>query len=129
MSQGSGRVLNKNIKHKCGSIVMLHGKIAVTATTGVVTSIDSTLDLVSVTAGTAGLYTLTLIDKYAELICCNVTVQAASAVDCLPQIRSHDVVSAKTIVIDLLKAATSTEAEANLVLHISIMLRDTSISR
>lgn len=129
MSQGSGRVLNKNIKHKCGSIVMLHGKISITASTGAVTAYDGNLDLASVTAGTAGLYTLTLKDKFAELISCHITVQAASAVDCLPQIRSHDVVSAKTIVIDLLKAAVSTEAEANLVLHICLFLRDTSISR
>jgi hypothetical protein len=129
MSQGSGRVLNKNIKHKCGSIVMLHGKISITATTGAVSAYDSNLDLASVVAGAGGLYTLTLNDKFAELISCHVTVQAASAVDCVCQIRSHDVVSEKTIVLDLLKAAVSTEAEADLVLHICIMSRDTSVSR
>ena len=128
MSQGSGRVLNKNIKHKCGSIVMLQGKINI-ASGGAVSSYDSYLDLASVTAGAGGLYTLTLNDKYAELLCCNVTLQYASAVDSVVHIRSHDVVSAKTIVLDLIKTATSTDPEAALIMHVSIFLRDTSISR
>jgi len=128
MSQGSGRVLNKNIKHKCGSIVLLQGKITI-ASGGGVTSYDSYLDLESVTAGAGGLYTLKLKDKFAELLCCNVTVQYESAVDSVIHVRAHDVVSAKTITLDLLKAGVSTDPEANLVIHISIFLRDTSISR
>ena len=48
-----------------------------------------------------GEYTLTLPDKYMKCLAAQVTLEAATAVDLVAQIKSIDVTSAKTIVINL----------------------------
>lgn len=75
-----------------------------------------------------GVYTITLEDSYPALIACNATVQAATAVALVAQIKSHDVVTAKTIVIDLNSGATPTEPSAVTVIHFAAFLRNSSVA-
>lgn len=74
-----------------------------------------------------GEYTITLADGYVALLACNLTMQAATAVDLVPQIKSNDVASAKTIVFRTLAVATATDPSAICVVHVRILLRDSSV--
>lgn len=75
-----------------------------------------------------GEYTLTLTDKYNELLACSLTVEAATAVDLVPQIDNHDVSSAKTIVFNLNAAATPTNPSAVCKVHVLLVLKNSSVS-
>jgi len=76
-----------------------------------------------------GEYTLTLSDKFAALMDCQLTLEAATAVDLVPQIKSHDVSGAKTIVFRLLAAATPTEVAAPAKVHFKAFLRNSSVAK
>lgn len=74
-----------------------------------------------------GEYTITLSDGYVALLACNLTAQAATAVDLVPQIKSNDVVSAKTVVFRMLAGATATDPSAACVVHVRLLMRDSSV--
>jgi hypothetical protein len=76
-----------------------------------------------------GEYTVTLTDKFAALMDCQLTLEAATAVDLVPQIKSHDVSSAKTIVFRLLAGATPTEVAAASTVHFKAFLRNSSVAK
>lgn len=71
----------------------------------------------SVAKSGTGEYTITLDQAYTYCVAVNATVQAAVAVDLKAQIKSVDVVTAKTIVINLLAVATPTEPAAVTVVN------------
>lgn len=75
-----------------------------------------------------GEYTFTLSDKYSALESVDFTLLAATAVDLVPQVKSVDVTSAKTIVVRLLAAATPTDVSAAAVLYMALRLRNSSVS-
>lgn len=74
-----------------------------------------------------GQYTVTLDNKFNALMECQLTLQAATPVDLVPQILSHDVSGAKTIVFSLLAGATPTEVAAPAVVHFKAFLRNSSV--
>lgn len=74
-----------------------------------------------------GQYTITLEDSYPELLACNLTLAAATAVNLVPQIVSADVVSAKTIVFKLLAVATATDPSAVCKVHVSLKLKNSGV--
>lgn len=82
----------------------------------------------SVAKSATGQYTITLEDAYVALMSATFTVQAAVAVDLKPQIVSHDVVTAKTIIMKLLAVATATEPAAVTLVHFTAMLRNSSVA-
>lgn len=85
--------------------------------------------LVSSVARTGvGQYTVTLADTYNAEMSVNFSYLAATAVDLVPQIKSVDVVTAKTIVVSLLAAATPTEVAAVSALYMNAVLNASSIS-
>lgn len=100
---------------------------AVTLTGGVDGVASSTVKGASVARTGVGQYTITLEDKYKAVMAIHATLEASSAVDLVPQIKSVDVSSAKTIVVNLLAAATPTEVAAACTLHFSAFLRNSSI--
>lgn len=75
-----------------------------------------------------GIYTVTLEDSYVALLSATATVQAATAVDLVAQIKSHDVVTAKTVVIELLATATPTEPAAVTLVHFQLLLRNSTVA-
>ncbi len=81
----------------------------------------------SVAKTTTGVYTVTLQDSYVALLSANLQVKAAVAVDLVAQLKSHDVVSAKTIVIDLNAGATPTEPSAVTEIHFVLYLRNSTV--
>lgn len=82
----------------------------------------------SVAKTTTGVYTITLQDGYVALIAGLVTVKAATAVDLVAQIKSYDVVTAKTVVIDLNAGATPTEPSAVTEIHFALILSNSTAS-
>lgn len=76
----------------------------------------------------AGQYTITLDSTYNSLLSVHATLEAATAVDLVPQVKSDDVSVAKTIVINLNTGATPTDPAAVCKLHVSIFLRNSSVA-
>lgn len=100
---------------------------AVTLTGGVDGVASTTIRGASVARTGVGEYTVTLADKYHALMCCNLNIEAATAVDLVPQIKSTDVSGAKTIVFRTLAGATATEVAAPLKVHFNAFLRNSSV--
>jgi hypothetical protein len=119
---------DRNFCKEIGSLergmVFMSGVLAI-ASDASVTS-ESLLGASVAKTGT-GEYTITLEDSYVSLLSCNLTLEAATAVDLVPQIKSVDVVSAKTIVIRLLAVATATNPSAACKLHIALKLKNSTV--
>ncbi len=81
----------------------------------------------AVTKTGTGEYTITLNDTYVAMVAVDAQLQAATAVDLVPQVKSYDVTSAKTVVINLNAGATPTNPAAACVLHVKILLRDSTV--
>lgn len=110
--------LNKELKLIAGSFSIAASGGAATKVSGLGYSVAKT---------TTGVYTITLEDVYNALISGTCTVEAATAVDLVAQIKSHDVTSAKTVVIDVNAGATPTEPAAVTVIHFLLVLQNTSL--
>lgn len=82
---------------------------------------------VSAAQTAVGEITLTLAETFPQLMDVNVTMEKAIAQDLIPQVKSNDVVSAKTIVINLLTTATKTDPLAACALHVSMFIRASSV--
>ncbi len=119
------RLLNQFKGSLVKGVVFLYGKASITNTTGVVASYSGR-GIASIARTGAGEYTITLEDKCVDLLNCDVSVVSATPVDLVPQIASYDVVSAKTIVVNLLAAAVPTDSAQDIELLISIALKISS---
>lgn len=96
-----------------------------TQSAGPVFSSSSPLAGMSMERDSAGVYTITLSDKYDALIGCSIMLQRDSgAVDLAPQIASEDVSGAKTITIRMLAGATPTDMANGDILYIELTLRN-----
>jgi len=74
-----------------------------------------------------GEYTLTLQDTYPELLACLVSVEAAVAVDLVAQVKSQTVSTTKLVVINLNTAATPTNPSAACKIHVTLVLKNSTI--
>lgn len=115
------------------SVAVASGSTAVSAATAVTLTggvdgvqADSIMGATVARTG-VGQYTVTLADKYHALMDCQLTLEAATPVDLVPQILSHDVSGAKTIVFSLLAGATPTEVAAPCKVHFKAFLRNSSV--
>ena len=95
----------KAVKKICGRISILGNTTPANGTY----TVDRGDGVASVARTGAGEYTLTLTDTYRQLVGFALGIQAAAAIDLVPQMKSHDVVVAKTIVLNLLAGATPTD--------------------
>jgi hypothetical protein len=114
----SVQALNREVK-------IIAGSFSIAASGGAATKLQGRGW--SVAKSASGVYTITLEDKYTALVAANVSVKAATAVDLVAQIKTHDVASARTVVIDLNAAATPTEPSAVTEIHFALFLRNSSV--
>lgn len=85
-------------------------------------------ELVSSVALTGvGEYTITLADNYSMANFVGCKLMAAVAVDLIPQLKSSDVVVAKTVVVTFLAGATPTDVAANASLLVEMILNQSSL--
>jgi Asp-tRNA(Asn)/Glu-tRNA(Gln) amidotransferase B subunit len=103
--------------------VLLSGKIVLNASAAVV-SHDIPF-VASVAKSDTGEYTITLQDQYVELRSCQLTMQTTE--DLVARIKSHDVSSAKTVVVETATGATATDASAAAEIHVTLIFRDSSV--
>ena len=77
----------------------------------------------------AGAYTITLADKYPELLGISILVAKATAQDLVPQVVAVDVASAKTITFKLLTGTTATgPTTESATFYINIVLKNSTIA-
>lgn len=103
---------------------------AVTLAGGVdgVVSTTSIKGVASIANTAAGTYTITLQDSFPSLVSAQLTYQAATAVDLVPQVKSVDVVTTKQIVVVLNTGATPTEPSAAGVINVLFLMKNSSVS-
>lgn len=112
------QALEKEIKH-------LHVKVSIGASGA--PTLSRKLGVTSIARNSAGLYTLTLDDKYNDLISLDIQQLVASAEDLKFQLVAQDVSSAKTIQFRCIAIATETDPSSGSVLYINIALKNSSI--
>lgn len=108
-------------------VVFIFGKAAITNTTGVVASFSGK-GIASIVRSGAGEYTITLEDKLNALLDTSFQVAAATPTDLVPQLLGYDVVSAQTIVVNLLTGAVPTDAAVDVELLFTLTLKNTSVA-
>lgn len=106
-------------------LTSIHGQIGINASAAVIDS--KSIRGATVTKSGTGQYTVTLDQKFNALMEVQLTLQAATAVDLVPQIVSHDVSGAKTIIFKLLAGATATDPSAACTVHFKAFLRNSSV--
>lgn len=112
------QAINQEVKIIAGSFSIAASGGAATLVTGYGYSVAKT---------TTGVYTVTLQDAYPYCISAVVSVQAATAVDLVAQVKSVDVSSARTLVIDLNAGATPTEPSAVTVINFILVVQNSSL--
>lgn len=105
-------------------VVVLAGKVNIDDDASV---LSCTIKGASVAKTATGTYTITLEDKFTDLLSCNVTLESSVAVDMVPQLVSSDVSSAKTIVVKLLTDAAAADPGDVCALNVCVVLKDSSV--
>lgn len=115
------QALDKQIK-------ILSGKINIAADASVSSHTILGVGASGVTRTATGTYTITLDDKYPELVGISMIYGAATAVDLVPQIVSETVSSTKIITFKLLAGATATNPSAVGFVFVTILLKNSTIA-
>ena len=109
------------------SVKVLSGTCTVPTSGGAVTG-NNILGATVTRTGT-GAFTITLADKYPELLGCHISVAKATAQDLVPQLVAVDVASARTITFKLLTGTTATDVTTEAAtLYITIILKNSTIA-
>ena len=74
-----------------------------------------------------GQYTITLLEPYTKAVAVLATLQAAVAVDLVPQVELVDIVTTNTIVINLNTGGTPTNPAAACVLNFCLFLQTSTV--
>lgn len=84
----------------------------------------------SITRTGAGAFLITLVDKYAACVSAEAGLQLNAVADLKCQFGAIDVVSAKTLALNVLAVATPTDiaANANNKVHVQLVLRNSSVT-
>lgn len=108
-------------------VKILSGTCVVPTAGGAVTN-NAILGATVTRTGT-GAFTITLADKYPELLGCHISVAKSTAQDLVPQLLAIDVASAKTITFRLLTGTTPTDVTTeSATLYITIVLKNSTIA-
>lgn len=110
-------------------VKILHAKVAIGASGAPTLDSEISLGIASISRDSAGVYLITLEDKYSKLVSFKVMQQAAAAEDLTFQIESEDVDGAKTIQFQCKAAAVETDPSDGSSLFIEIALKNTSVAR
>ena len=108
---------------------ILHAKVAIGATGAPTLDSNASVGVASISRDSAGVYIITLDDKYNSLLGFKVMQQAAAAEDLTFQIESEDVDGAKTIQFQCKAAAVETDPSDGSSLFIEIVLKNSSVAR
>lgn len=117
-----------NVSVASGATVVT-APVTATHLAGAVDSVSSVtgVGITSVAQTKVGEYTYTLDDSYGTLLGCSFTVGGSSGADLVPQIKTGDVTTAKTIVVRLLADADPTDVGAATTLYFMALLDGTAV--
>lgn len=90
-------------------------------------TLNRPLGVSSIVRNSAGLYTITLQDKYMSLRAVQIVQQAALAEDLTFQVTAEDVDGAKTIQFMAHAAAVATDPSSGSTLYIALQLKNSSV--
>lgn len=105
----------------------IHGSINIASSTTGVSSVS--LNGASAARTGVGEITITLTDKFPELLACDFKILSATAQDLVPQIKSETVASTKLIVVRLLAGSTATDPTSAITLYMNAFLRNSSVTK
>lgn len=108
---------------------MLFAKVNIGASGAPTLVANSSVGIASISRDSAGVYIVTLDDKYNALLHFNVMMLEATAEDLTFQVESEDVAGAKTIQFQCKAAAVETDPSDGSVLLIKIDLKNSSVTR
>lgn len=120
----ANRYFTKHLGSLEKGIVEIMGVISIASDASVT---SESIKGASVAKTGTGEYTITLEDSYVSLLACNLTFVAATAADLVPQVKSYDVVTAKTIVFRLCAAAVATNPSGACEVHVSLKLKNSTV--
>lgn len=110
-------------------VKILHAKVAIGASGAPTLDTDASVGVASVTRDSAGVYVVTLEDKYSSLLHVDVMQVAASAEDLTFQVEAEAVATAKTVQVQCKAAAVETDPSDGSSLLIRMELKNTSVVR
>jgi len=91
--------------------------------------VNDSVGVATIVRDSAGVYIMTLDDKYNGLVYFNVMQEASSAEDLTFQMESEDVTGAKTVQFQCKAAAVETDPSSGSVLRITMFLKNSSVTR
>lgn len=104
----------------------ISAQVAIGASGAPTLSAAASLGVASIVRNSAGLYTLTLQDKYMRLISVQISQQAAVAEDLQFQVAAEDVDGAKTVQFRCVAGAVETDPSSGSTLRIHLNLKNSS---
>jgi hypothetical protein len=108
---------------------MLYAYVDIGASGAPTLNANKSIGVASISRDSAGVYIVTLDDKYNSLLHFNVMMLEATAEDLTFQVESEDVNGAKTIQFQCKAAAVETDPSNGSVLLIKIDLKNSSVTR
>jgi len=109
------------------SIVQVHIKVTIGATGACTLDAASSLGVASITRTSAGLYVITLRDKYTALMNAQFVSLDNAIQDLTFQVNAETVASTKTITLWTLTGATATDPTDTAILYGTITLKNSSV--
>jgi len=107
----------------------LYAKVSIGATGAPTLQTNDSIGVESVTRDSAGVYIITLDDKYNSLLFCDVMQLESTAEDLTFQVESEAVATDKTIQLQCKAAATETDPSDGSTLLIRIDVKNSSVTR
>lgn len=107
-------------------LVTLVGKVAISAAAAVGTKVGRGFSIAKTAAGE---YTVTLQDKYMQLLGASFSVEGSGTIVVLPELKSEDVAGAGTLIIKTTTKSTGATADTAVAftLRITLHLRNSSV--
>ncbi len=110
-------------------VKILHAKVAIGASGAPTLDSNLSVGVASITRDSAGVYIVTLDDKYTALLHFSAMQLEATAEDLTFQVESEDVDGAKTIQFQCKAAAVETDPSDGSVLLLRMELKNSSVTR
>jgi hypothetical protein len=107
----------------------VYAKVSIGASGAPTLNVNSSVGVASISRDSAGVYIITMDDKYNALLHVDVMMVEATAEDITFQVESEAVATTKVITLQCKAAATETDPSDGSVLLIKIDLKNTSVTR
>lgn len=106
----------------------IYAKVTIAATGAPTLVALSSKGVASISRTSAGLYVLTLQDKYNALMHASIAIVAPSSEDLSAKVKAESVASAKTVTFQCTAAAIATDPATGDTLLIALQLKNTSVA-